>query len=107
MVRRSGHIEIMPDEETELMLHDEILLCGTESESRYTKWQTNNIELLENNLFENQHTIPLLKWLNRKEESRLAARKAAEASAINLIDQDNQDDNSEDSSEPEEAVEKK
>ena len=91
MIRRSGHIEIMPDEDTELMLHDEILLCGTKSESRYTKWQTNNIELLENNIFENQHTIPLLKWLDRKEKSKLAVRKTTEMSSINLINQDGPD----------------
>lgn len=65
MIRRSGHIEIMPDENIDLHIGDEILLCGTQSESRYTKWQTHNIELLENNIFENCHRIPLLRWIKR------------------------------------------
>ncbi len=88
MIRRSGHLEIMPDEDIELMLNDEVLLCGTKSESRYTKWQTHNIELLENNVLENRHTIPLLRWLERKEIAKVTARKAAEAEAINLMDQE-------------------
>lgn len=88
MIRRSGHIEVMPDEDIELMLNDEILLCGTKSESRYTKWQTHNIELLENNVLEKHRTIPLLRWLERKENAKVAARKIAEANVINLIDQE-------------------
>ncbi len=79
MIRRSGHLEIMPDEDIPLMLNDEILLCGTKSESRYTKWQTHNIELLENNVFEKRHTIPLFRWLERKEREKVAARKLIEA----------------------------
>ena len=75
MIRRSGHIEIMPDEDIELMINDEILLCGTQSESRYTKWQTTNIELLENNIFEKRHTIPLLRWIKRRNEAQQIARK--------------------------------
>ena len=75
MIRRSGHIEIMPDEDIELMINDEILLCGTQSESRYTKWQTTNIELLENNIFEKRHTIPLLRWIKRRNEAQQIAIK--------------------------------
>lgn len=87
MIRRSGHIEIMPDEETELMINDEILLCGTKSESRYTKWQTTNIELLENNIFEHYHTIPLLRWLKRRQQYQLAEKKELESQSINLINE--------------------
>jgi len=93
MIRRSGHIEIMPDEEIELLLNDEILLCGTKSESRYTKWQTRNIELLENNIFEKRHTIPLLRWLNRREQNQIKSRQTTEKNAINLIDQKNTEAN--------------
>ena len=75
MIRRSGHIEIMPDEDIELIINDEILLCGTQSESRYTKWQTTNIELLENNIFEKRHTIPLLRWIKRRNEAQQIAIK--------------------------------
>ena len=87
MIRRSGHIEIMPDEDIELMLNDEILLCGTKSESRYTKWQTRNIELLENNIFEKCHTIPLLRWLKRREQHQIKVKQETEKNTINLINQ--------------------
>jgi Trk K+ transport system NAD-binding subunit len=70
MIRRAGHLEIMPDEDIELHVNDEILLCGTQSESRYTKWQTHNIELLENNIFEQRHIIPLLRWLKRRKHEK-------------------------------------
>ena len=77
----------MPDEDIELMLNDEILLCGTKSESRYTKWQTRNIELLENNIFEKCHTIPLLRWLKRRERNQIKAIQETEKNTINLINQ--------------------
>ena len=70
MIRRAGHLEIMPDEDIDLQVNDEILLCGTKTESRYTKWQTHNIELLENNIFEHRHTIPLLRWLKRRKHEK-------------------------------------
>jgi len=66
MIRRGGHLEIIPDEDIELLKNDEILLCGTKSESRYTKWQAYNIELLENNIFKGQPSMPLLRWLKRR-----------------------------------------
>jgi len=71
MIRRAGHLEIMPDENMELIENDEILLCGTKSESRYTKWQASNIELLENNIFEQQPLTPLFRWLKRKRHSTI------------------------------------
>jgi voltage-gated potassium channel len=73
MIRRGGHLEIMPDEDIELLKNDEILLCGTNSESRFTKWQAYNIELLENNIFENQATTPLLRWLKRRKALKAQA----------------------------------
>jgi len=71
MIRRAGHLEIMPAEDTELLENDEILLCGTESESRYTKWQALNIELLEKNILENQPATPLLRWIKRQKHQPL------------------------------------
>ena len=84
MIRRGGHIEIMPDEDIELQINDEILLCGTESESRYTKWQTHNIELLENNIQKTKHSIPLLRWLERKENNKLIERRKRDQSLSEL-----------------------
>ena len=93
MIRRSGHIEIMPDEDIELLVNDEILLCGTKSESRHTKWQTRNIELLENNIFEKRHTIPLLRWLNRQKQDQIKVKQETEKNTINLLAQKNTDAN--------------
>lgn len=66
MLKRQDSCHLLPDINSHIMPDDQILFCGTKEAALYTQYITNNIELLENKLGNTKHTIPLLKWLNRK-----------------------------------------
>ena len=70
MLKRENNYHLLPESNINIMLHDEILLCGTKKAALFTQRITNNIEMLEHELGINKHYIPLFKWLKRNKNEQ-------------------------------------
>ena len=66
LLLRDGMSHIMPNEETELRVNDELLLCAARHAKLLAERLCYNVELLDTLINNNPHSIPLLRWLKRR-----------------------------------------
>jgi voltage-gated potassium channel len=70
LLLRGSMSHLLPDPSMPLKLGDQLLLCGGRNQTLLAQKLSNNIELLDNLINQNQHHIPLLRWLRRRKQSR-------------------------------------
>ncbi len=63
---RNGVSDVMPDNNKELRVGDQLLVCGPENVSLLPQMLQNNIELLDSLLGHKMRYIPLLRWWSRR-----------------------------------------
>jgi Trk K+ transport system NAD-binding subunit len=66
LLLRNGMSHLLPDKSMPLALGDELLLCGKRNRILLAEKLRNNIELADSLINDNQHHIPLLRWLRRQ-----------------------------------------
>ncbi len=66
LLLRGGMSHLLPDPSMPLKLGDEVLLCGRRNQTLLAQKLRDNIELVDSLVNENQHHIPLLRWLKRR-----------------------------------------
>ena len=66
LLLRNGVPEILPDEDKELSIGDQLLVCGARGSVLLPQRLQQNEELVDSIFNGNQHHIPLLRWMHRK-----------------------------------------
>ncbi|MFT6724454.1 MAG: hypothetical protein ACJARN_001319, partial [Arenicella sp.] len=57
-----------PDPSMPLKLGDELLFCGPRNKTLLAQKMRENVELIDSLINQNQHHIPLLRWLKRRKK---------------------------------------
>ncbi len=65
LLKRNGNNHLIPSLDMPLMAGDEVLFCGDQKTTLLPQHMSNNIELIDTLINNNQHYIPLLRWLSR------------------------------------------
>ena len=66
LLLRNGVPEILPDENTELCIGDQLLVCGARGSILLPQRLQQNEELVDSLFNGNQHYIPLFRWIHRR-----------------------------------------
>jgi len=69
LLLRGGMSHLLPDPSMPLKLDDELLFCGRRHQTLLAQKLRDNIELVDSLVNENQHHIPLLRWIKRRKHS--------------------------------------
>ena len=66
LLLRGNMSHLMPTPEMPLNLNDQLLLCGSRTQTLLAQRLIDNPELLDSLINDNQHHIPLIRWLKRR-----------------------------------------
>jgi len=66
LLLRGGMSHLLPSDEMPLQENDELLLCGHRNSVLLAQRLRDNAELVDSLINGNQHEIPLLRWLSRR-----------------------------------------
>ena len=66
LLLRDGVSNLLPSSDTQLKINDELLLCGNRNVLMLAQHLRENPELVDSLINHNDHDIPLLRWLSRK-----------------------------------------
>ncbi len=69
LLLRGGMSHLLPDSSMPLKLDDELLFCGRRHQTLLAQKLRDNIELVDSLVNENQHHIPLLRWIKRRKHN--------------------------------------
>jgi voltage-gated potassium channel len=69
LLLRGGMSHLLPDTSMPIKLGDELLFCGARHQTLLAQKLRDNIELVDSLINENQHHIPLLRWLKRRKHN--------------------------------------
>jgi hypothetical protein len=61
---------LLPDPSMPLKIGDQLLFCAGRGQTLLAQRLSHNIELLDNLINQNQHHIPLLRWLQRRRQNK-------------------------------------
>jgi voltage-gated potassium channel len=68
LLLRGGMSHLLPDPSMPLKLGDELLFCGPRNKTLLAQKMRENVELIDSLINQNQHHIPLLRWLKRRKK---------------------------------------
>jgi len=66
LLLRGGMSHLLPESSMPIKLGDELLFCGRRNQTLLAQKLRDNIELVDSLINENQHHIPILRWLKRQ-----------------------------------------
>lgn len=68
LLLRGGMSHLLPEPSMPLRLGDELLFCGQRNKTLLAQKLSDNAELIDSLYNQNQHHIPLLRWLKRRKQ---------------------------------------
>jgi len=66
LLERSGNKHLLPSSDMSIELGDQLLFCGKSNQTMLPQRLRDNIELIDSLINQNEHYIPLLRWLSRR-----------------------------------------
>ncbi|MGK0374769.1 MAG: Trk K+ transport system NAD-binding subunit [Arenicella sp.] len=70
LLLRGSMSHLLPDPSMPLKIGDQLLFCAGRGQTLLAQRLSHNIELLDNLINQNQHHIPLLRWLQRRRQNK-------------------------------------
>lgn len=70
LLLRDGMSHLLPSKDMELAVNDELLICGARNQTFLAQRLLDNPELIDSLINNNQHHIPLIRWLKRRQSNQ-------------------------------------